>query len=123
MLYLTLLGEKGLAIPKLTKIGVAAIPGIIDVVEDYFAVPSKYVHLTRFLEFGIGLIGCAVTGVEGFAANASEALTLSSEPLVIKSLYSLITGAIEGQPTKEEIIARLRRAGAFAPQIRKPRFH
>jgi hypothetical protein len=36
-----------LAFPKLTKIGVALIPGIIDVAEDYAAVPHTSIHLTR----------------------------------------------------------------------------
>jgi hypothetical protein len=112
-----------LAFPKLTKIGVALIPGIIDVAEDYAAVPSTYIHLTRVAEFAVGLVGCAMTGTTGFGADASEALLLSSEPLLIKSIFSFITGAVEGQPTKSEIELRLHRAPAIAPQIKKPRFH
>jgi hypothetical protein len=112
-----------LAFPKLTKVGVALIPGIIDVAEDYMAVPSTYIHLTRIAEFAVGVVGCAMTGTTGFVADAMEALLLSSEPLLVKSIYGLVTGAVEGQPKKSDIELRLRRAGALAPQIRKPRFH
>ena len=114
---------------KLVKVGVAAIPGVVEIGEDYLDVDPEIVHATRGVEFGIGLVGSLLVPRGHVAEDPLEALMLASEPLVIKSVYSLITGALEGRGITKEAIelklkARGRRPGAqlrpeeMVPQLR-----
>ena len=103
---------------KLVKVGVAAVPGIIDVVEDIMDVDPVWVHATRLGEFGVGLVGSLLAKRAPWE-EPLEALMLASEPLAIKSIYSLVTGAMEGAPaTKEAIELKLKRAGQVIPPTR-----
>ena len=111
---------------KLVKVGVAAIPGIVEIGEDYFDADPKIVHATRGAEFGIGLIGSLLVPTGNPWEDPLEALMLASEPLVIKSVYNLVSGAIEGEEVSREAIelklkARgRRRAGQIRPEEMKP---
>jgi len=96
---------------KLVKVGTAAIPGVLEVLEDYFDVDPIYRHLTRFSTFGAGLIGSLLVR-EGVWGDVLEALMLSSEPLAIKSIYELIVGGGAGlEETREAIELKLMRKG------------
>jgi len=107
---------------KLVKVGVAAVPGILEVAEDYLDVDPKIIHATRGAEFGIGLIGSLVVPA-GAWVDPLEALMLASEPLVIKSAYSLITGAVAGKEVSKEAIElklKGRPAGQLRPEQMRP---
>jgi len=111
---------------KLVKLGVAAIPGVLDIAEDYMDVDPIVIHGTRIVEFLAGLGGSLMVRPGSPYADPLEALMLASEPLTIKSIYSLVTGAMEGAGiTKEAIELKLRSRGAgqlrpeeMVPQLR-----
>jgi len=104
---------------KLVKVGVAAIPGVIEIAEDQLDVDPTIVHATRFGEFGVGLIGSLMVRSGSPWEDPLEALMLSAEPLAIKSVFNLLTGAVEGAPiTKEAIELKLKRAGQVIPPTR-----
>lgn len=97
---------------KLVKVGVAAIPGVAEIAEDYLDVDPEIIHATRGAEFGIGLIGSLMVPRGSPWEDPLEALMLASEPLAIKSVYSLVTGAMEGRGiTKEAIELKLKSRG------------
>ena len=102
---------------KLVKVGVAAIPGVLEIAEDALDVDPTVIHGTRLAEFGVGLVGSLMVRERSPWEDPLEALMLASEPLAIKSIYSLVTGAIEGSPiTKEAIELKLKRAGQLRPE-------
>lgn len=111
---------------KLVKVGVAAIPGILEIAEDALDVEPEVIHGTRLAEFGIGLVGSLMVKERSPYADPLEALMLASEPLAIKSIYNLVTGAMEGASiTKEAIELKLKsrgagqlRPGEMVPQLR-----
>jgi len=108
---------------KLVKVGVAAIPGLADISEEYFDVDPKWIHATRGAEFGIGLIGSLLAPEKSAWGDPLEALMLASEPLVIKSVYELVTGVVAGKEvTKEAIELKLkgRPAGQLRPEEMRP---
>lgn len=105
---------------KLVKVGVAAVPGVIEIAEDVLDVEPTYIHATRILEFGAGLLGSLMVPEDSPWADPLEALMLASEPLAIKSIYGLMTEAVEGAPTvtKEAIELKLKQAGQVIPPVR-----
>lgn len=111
---------------KLVKVGVAAIPGLLEVAEDVMDVDPIVIHGTRIVEFLAGLGGSLMVNERSPYADPLEALMLASEPLAIKTIYSLVSGAMEGAGiTKEAIELKLKsrgagqlRPGELGPQLR-----
>ena len=111
---------------KLVKLGVAAVPGILEVAEDALDVEPIVIHGTRLAEFGLGLFGSLMVRRGSQWEEPLETLMLASEPLAIKSIYNLVTGAMEGTAiTKEAIELKLKsrgagqlRPGEMVPQLR-----
>ena len=101
---------------KLAKLAVAALPGIADIAEEYLDVDPTIVHATRGVEFGLGFLGSLLAPKDSPWEDPFDALMLASEPLVVKSVYSLLTEAVEGEEvTKEDIELKLKARGRGAP--------
>jgi len=108
---------------KLVKVGIAAVPGFIEIGGDILEWTPAWRDITRTIGCLGGLIGSLLVPKY---AEPLETFGLAYEPLFIKTLYGRLVGAVEGEEiTKADIQLRLRRRGAgqLRPEEMLPQLH